>query len=213
MNNQNSKQLDSYVEIMLLDCRIFRDPSCWSAAFQRVPPTRQRKIRGYPSEEDRRLSLGAGLLAAHILYARGIDPARLVFAPDGRPTILGGGTFLSLSHAGDFAMAGLSSAPIGVDLERHQSEQMVIADHFFTSGERASLACAPDQTARFFQLWSRKECLIKRDGPADLRQISALTPPDGGAFYDFPLAGYSCVCCCTSAARPNFTILDRGDLF
>ena len=212
MYDQNYKT-NHYADVVLLDCRILRDPSCWSAAFQRVSPARRDKIADCTTGEDRRLSLGVGLLAAHILYARGIDPARLVFAPDGRPTILGGGAFLSLSHAGDFAMAGLSSAPIGVDLERHQPEQMVIADHFFTSDERASLACAPDQTTRFFQLWSRKECLIKRDGPADLRQISALAPPDGGVFYDFPLAGYSCVCYCTSSARPNFMVLDRGNLF
>ena len=209
-HDNNEKQC--FADVVLLDCRIFQDEDCRLAAFQRVDPARQHKIEAYAAGSDRRLSLGAGLLAAYLLRTHGIDPARLSFASDGRPELTGEDAFLSLSHAGCFAMAGLSSHPIGVDIEEHQPRQMMIADHFFTPDERDCLARATDQTECFFRLWSRKECMLKRDGLADLRDISALRPQSGGTFLDFPLPGYSCVCYCNEIIRPTFHVLGRKEL-
>ena len=205
-------KIQDYADVLLLDCRLLLDEDCWQAALRRVDPARRRKVGSYDAQADRLLSLGVGLLADHLLRSRGISPSRLSFAADGRPVIAGADAFLSLSHAGSFAMAGLSSLPIGVDVEEHQPRQLMIAAHFFTPDERDCLARARDETECFFRLWSRKECMLKRDGLAELRDISALRPRPDGAFWDFPLPGYSCVCYCARHIPPVFRAADRAVL-
>lgn len=195
-----------YADIALLDCGSRLDPYSVPAMLELAGETRRQKIAAQETEQDRRLSLGAGLLARLLLLRRGIAPDSLSFDSDGRPTVPG--AFLSLSHGGRYAMAGLSSAPIGVDVEPHQPERLNIADHFFTAEERRQLEESPDRVACFFQIWSRKECLIKRDGLRDLRELPTELPAYRGLFHDISLPGNSCVSCVGKEITPRVEILD-----
>jgi len=203
---------ENYADIALLDCRIFREENCARAALQKVDETRRRKIEECNNPGERWLSLGAGLLGQFLLHRRGIESAALQFEPDGRPVVAGNAAFLSLSHSGFFAMAGLSSAPIGVDVELHQPGQMFIAEHFFTPDELQLMAGDADKLACFYRIWSRKECIIKRDGLRDLRELSIFEAENRGRFHDFPLDGYSCVCYVSGDIQPQLYILSREDL-
>lgn len=195
-----------YGDIALLDCGTFLDPRRIPAMLALVDETRRQKIAAQKTEQDRRLSLGAGLLAHLLLLNRGIAPNLLSFGPDGRPALPG--AFLSLSHGGGYAMAGLSSAPIGVDVEEHQPDRLHIADHFFTEAERRQLAESPDRLDCFFRVWSRKECVIKRNGLRDLRKLDTEHPECQGRFHDVSLPGHSCVYCLTEGITPQVEIFD-----
>lgn len=200
----------SYADIALLDCGSRLDPCRIPALLEQVDEARRQKLAPQKTDQDWRLSLGVGLLARLLLMRRVIAPASLTFAPDGRPMVPG--AFLSLSHGGRYAMAGLSSNPIGVDVEPHQPERLNIADHFFTEEERRQMDGSTDRVARFFQIWSRKECLIKRDGLQDLRELRTELPEYGECFHDIPLTGYSCTSCVGREITPQVEILDWEQL-
>lgn len=199
-------------EIVLLDCD-FLCGSTWSRwLYTRMDPVRQGKIDACPDAAERRLSLGVGALAQYLLQRVSVPHPALSFDKDGRPVVEKEGIFLSLSHAGRYAMAGISGSPIGADVEEHAPERLPIADHFFTEPERQLLARSDRPLECFFRLWSRKECVIKRDGFADLREISALSEDHSGVFWEFPLSGYSCCAYTSRRVHPRFCRLRPGEL-
>ena len=118
---------EPFAYIALLDCTVFEDSALFDSVLSRMDEARRAKVLALRSEKDRGTSLGAGYLAAFLLerYAENYvnRPAWMIrYGTDGRPVITDtDGTpaplYLSLSHSGDHAMAGLSSSPVGVDLE------------------------------------------------------------------------------------------------
>ncbi|MCC8163770.1 MAG: 4'-phosphopantetheinyl transferase superfamily protein [Lachnospiraceae bacterium] len=195
---------NNFTEVILLNCSPLRDPTFFYAALPIVDETRRNKIAACRSEEERCLSLGAGLLCHWLLKRTDISSEHLCFAADGRPVLADVPAYLSLSHSGCYAMAGISSSPIGVDVEIHRLESIPIAGHFFTPEEQKILSASDNQVACFSDIWCRKECMIKRDGLQDLRELSTLNPQNDACFYDFPLDGYSCVCYGSKNITPRF---------
>lgn len=211
MNRVNSVLADK-TEIWLLDCCALRSYEVFSAVMERMDTVRREKVAACERQEDRLLRLGVGALAAALMHCHGLDPARLIFDGSGKPVVQGGGGYISLSHAGRWAMAGFSDAPIGVDVELCRADEWGIAKHFFSPVEQHLVASAAEPEACFWRLWSRKECLIKRDGLRELRELSVAEDPVNGRFWEWPLDGYSCVACIEGERRPLFRILGAEDI-
>lgn len=129
---------------------------------------------------------GAGLRAQPFQFARG-----------GRPFLPGPAPHFSLSHAGQFALIGLTrSAPLGVDIEvisprvmplERRSRLVSFANDVaggaelplvhasLTSGAHAAAEPAEDanvETAAFIQAWCRVEAFAKADGRGLLAVLS-----------------------------------------
>lgn len=95
------------------------------------------------------------------------------FAPgvNGKPTLVQRFTDIrfNLSHSGGLALIAVARGrDVGVDLEEvddaiHFEE---IASHYFEPDETWDLRTAPpeDRTARFFDVWTRKEAALKATG-------------------------------------------------
>lgn len=158
--------------------------------------TRLFKISRENTEENQLLSIGAGYAALFLLHKRGLSQDALYFDNDGKPLIKGLNSWLSLSHSEQYVMAGISSMPIGVDIERINPDLFYLKDHCLTSEEKSYLKSFPPefQLQKFFELFSMKECMIKRDGLKDLRDLSVFHPVDCGSFTAFTVNGYSCMC-------------------
>lgn len=194
--------MNEFAEIALYNCSYLRAPAAFDSAINYVDDVRKAKITACDNIENQCLSLGAGLLARYLLQRHGLSTKQMYFDDNGKPRIKGETFFISMSHAGDWAMAGLSSKPIAVDVERYQTDQWNIAKHFFTKKEQDALHSDVDATACFWRLWSRKECFIKQYGLQDLRSISVLEDPPDSRFWDFTLPGYSCVACVGKEITP-----------
>ncbi len=73
---------------------------------------------------------------------------------------------VSISHAGDWIAAAISSTPVGIDVETFQKERdfLAIASHVFSGPEIEILkACDPAQLKRTFYLyWTLKESIAKQ---------------------------------------------------
>ncbi len=132
----------------------------------------------------------------------------------GKP-FLPGGPHFSLSHSGIFAILATDDMPIGVDVEKIQSDEnwKKLASHALHPEERKYLADNPEP-GTFFDLWTLKESYLKLKGtglnynPA----LFAIIPKNGqfglNARPEFKfniyreLEGYSAAICCYRTSPP-----------
>lgn len=139
----------------------------------------KRRADAFSHLEDRLRFIAAHGFARDVLagYA-GCEPEDVGFAFSevyGRPALLEGGLDFNLSYRGDWALLGVSTVQLGVDIERH----IVIDDiegfamNFFSEKERENMKIAADnrqwaipnsQKELFFRQWTLKEAYIKAIG-------------------------------------------------
>ena len=154
----------------LADEKVFREQ------YACVSEYRQRKVDKMKHPEDKRRSLGAGLLLQKALSDFGIDEKTVSFETNknGKPHILLGGKgtgaenlHFNLSHSGDYAMCIIGDSPVGCDVERVRKIDLKLADRFFAFSEIEQVQSQPDYEAQvnaFFRLWTLKESYIKAEG-------------------------------------------------
>lgn len=119
-----------------------------------------------------------------------LDPTEIRFATGsgGKPCLAGaarGVLAFNLSHSADRALVGLTpGAAIGVDVEvvRPLPDAERIARTHFAADEAAALAALPAdaRAAAFFDLWTRKEAVVKALGTGlslPLDRFSVSLPP------------------------------------
>lgn len=117
-----------------------------------------------------------------------------------KPSLLHDNLEFNLTHSGNFAMVAICKAPVGVDIEKIRPDQNLdIAERFFSPDEVEKLRALPvnEQVTAFFQLWSRKEAIIKAMGKGlahSLDSFSVAAHPceekiqiDHATWYLYPL--------------------------
>ena len=123
-----------------------------------------------------------GELAEYCLIAalRRADPAialplAIGTETHGKPFLIGSDVRISLSHAGNFAAAAVSSAPIGVDIERTRPASEALLRRICTDREWEQMKHRTDEAFR--DLFSAKEALVKRSGEGlrDIRREDVTT--------------------------------------
>lgn len=86
----------------------------------------------------------------------------------GKPALAGTPLHFSVSHSGAWTALAVSTAPVGLDMERIAPlpEMEDLVELTLAPAERAALAaCAPAERERFFyRCWTRKEALLKGMG-------------------------------------------------
>lgn len=88
---------------------------------------------------------------------------------------------INVTHAGDWALLAVGPSAVGVDLENSATGLVFadIASLSFSPTEQQFLNEAPDQHAFFFQLWTRKEALIKATGRGISDTLADIPALDG----------------------------------
>ena len=178
----------------LMDIRTI-DAQALPRLLEELPASRREKALAFRFEADRLRSVAAGLLARHALEQVGLSDELLCYEENGKPYIEGHPSrCLSLSHSGDYAACVLSPAPIAVDVEIHDGDRDTIVKRCYTEAEQAWVNAVQGQerTARFYEIWCKKECRMKLRDWNHLREIDTFTPDPGFAYRLFPLPGYGC---------------------
>jgi 4'-phosphopantetheinyl transferase len=168
------------METNLLLVEIGLDP--WtpehSALLAALPGVEQERIGRYRRVADRIRALTAAILPRVAITRRGqraadqqraLDQIQLPRSKTGKPFYAEDPAFcFNVSHSGHLVALALSAAPIGVDCEHIQTlrDWHGIAKRFYTAAEQRWLEAAePDEKVnRFYELWSRKESLLKATG-------------------------------------------------
>ncbi len=134
----------------------------------------ERAARFHFERDRRRFVVARGvlryLLSAYLPQAPAAH--RFVYGAKGKPALANGPSeplFFNVSHSEERVLIGLTRAlPLGVDIEylRPMSDAQSIAERFFSTGEAEVFRRLPEgqQTAGFFNCWTRKEAYLKATG-------------------------------------------------
>ncbi|MBO4859256.1 MAG: 4'-phosphopantetheinyl transferase superfamily protein [Treponema sp.] len=141
-------------------------------AYDSVSEYRQQKVCKMKHQEDKRRSLGAGLLLQKALSDFGIDEKTTAFETNsnGKPYISCSdkeAVQFNLSHSGDYAMCIIGDSPVGCDVERVRKIDLKLAERFFAQSEKEMISNQPtedDKINTFFRLWTLKESYVKAEG-------------------------------------------------
>jgi 4'-phosphopantetheinyl transferase len=159
------------VYVWLIRCRL---PTPEVAALVRILDAEERlRAAALAAERRRRFVVAHAATRAIIGEHLGVPPERLRWrrGPHGKPELTGEhtGVRVNLSHSGDLAAVALTARrAIGVDVqELRASDVGRLAERFFPPAEARFVAAARGpaaRTARFTQLWTRKEACVKVAG-------------------------------------------------
>ena len=114
-------------KIYIASVKSLQDKEVFDRFYNIVPEYRRKKIDAYSELKDKCLSLGAGLLLSKAVKDSGFDETELDYAyrESGMPYFKNAKEiFFSLSHSNERVMCGISSNPIGVDVEFIKDKQM-----------------------------------------------------------------------------------------
>ena len=129
---------------------------------EQVGPERRKKVIRYLQPDDRKRSLGAGIMIRKILNGNGLSESSLKYSENGKP--VADHLHFNISHAGDYVVGVVSDDEVGCDIERNVNAPLEIAEHYFYSAEREYIEAASDPGKAFFTLWTLKESYMKMTG-------------------------------------------------
>lgn len=161
-----------------------------------LPKERQGKIARYRFEQDKLLSLAAGLL-----IRRAVGDSPLYSGSHGK-LYAENGIFFSVSHSGRIAAIAVDDREIGLDVEQLRDEkQLKIADRFYHPAERAYVVASKDPCRAFCEIWTRKEAYLKMTGEgisADLTAFDTTAEPLRKLLFTTAVGDY-CLSVCAAA--------------
>lgn len=157
------------LRVYVSDTAPLKDGDLFARALALVSPARRDKALRLPHREEQRRSVAAELLLKMALRDRGLPwkELRWGFGGEGKPLLPDfPGFFFSLSHSGDYAMAAVSGAEVGCDVERLRAVKPGLAERFFCPEEAEYIASLPGEEGRrlFFRCWTLKESFLKATG-------------------------------------------------
>lgn len=155
---------ENMVYLYAADIRSLPDPKEEPGILHMISSRRRRKVMEYLRAEDRKKSLGAGLLLAKILPLYGESPENITLEPGGKPKAEK--VCFNLSHSGDLVICAAGRKAVGCDIEKIETEPEGVAVHFFHGNEVEYLQMFQEEERNemFFRLWTLKESYMKMTG-------------------------------------------------
>ena len=150
------------IKLYLADISVLCDPLNDNGKISLLPQERQIKILRYKLADDRKRSLGAGLIINKILNENNIDINSIYYGSNGKPYV--DKIFFNASHSGNFAFGVSSDKEIGCDVEIIKKPRLDIAKRFFTENEYNYIIHSENTSNAFYKLWTIKESYIKQSG-------------------------------------------------
>ena len=138
------------------------DPMQNKRLLELVGTQRREKVIRYRMPDDRKRSLGAGIIIKKILNENGLSESDLKYSENGKP--VADNLYFNVSHAGDYVVGVLSDCEVGCDIEKMVSAPLEIAEHYFNVTECEHIKSAEDKNRAFFTLWTLKESYMKMTG-------------------------------------------------
>lgn len=111
---------DGGCRVIAAQTGVIEDAEAFERALASASDYRRAKVGAFRFAKDRRLSLLAGLLLDELLHEHGLRERDMAYleGPQGKQSFANREDLhFSLAHSGDMAVAGLSTSPIGVDVE------------------------------------------------------------------------------------------------
>ncbi|MCD7956929.1 MAG: 4'-phosphopantetheinyl transferase superfamily protein [Lachnospiraceae bacterium] len=157
-------------KLYMMTTEPFADPEVFAQYYRNMPKERQKKIDKTRMEQDKKLSLAAGILLDLGLKKYGLNAVdtQICAGEYGKPYLPDYPEIhFSLSHSKEMALAVFSEMEIGCDIEYQKKPNEHLARRFYCPQEYAWMQEAADEEerkTRFYRLWTLKESFIKTTG-------------------------------------------------
>lgn len=201
----------SSVTCAYYDVSELADNALMARAMKQLPWSKRReRAQRFLRDEDRRLCVGAGLLAADMLRRAGATDLSLAYGTCEKPYLSNyPNLHFNISHSGTYAACAVSSEPVGVDIEEICDHGRVVAEHCFLPHELSWLYSQADTARAFTRLWVRKESYIKLVGTGlslEPLTFSVVGEDDTSVTSDVTFTefevGNCLLCTCTTDDKP-----------
>ncbi len=117
---------------------------------------RREKVKRYRLDDDKKRCVLGGLLIRHFL-----GDVEILINEYGKP-FLKDGRFFNISHSGDYVLFALSESEVGCDIEQLRYVNALRTGRaVFTDEEMNLILSDKDRLGAFYNLWTKKESLLK----------------------------------------------------
>ena len=135
------------------------------ATLDQFPEDFQAKVRSFWRWEDAQLSiLGRLLLLEGLDRYYSIKDPEIVYSDFNKPLLKGVPLNFNISHSGDLTACVISEYNVGVDLEQIVDIDVSLFQNQMTSIEWIELQGSEKILVSFYDLWTKKEAILKGDG-------------------------------------------------
>lgn len=194
-----------------------RDAVHFDESMRLVLPERREKIIRLKAKEEQFRSLAANRLLRIALEEAGIDYEMQKFSYNehGKPLLLHQNMHFNMSHAGDYAVCGISDQPIGVDVEvitklDGKPEQIRrIVDRILTGSEQNFWNTHGATGTQLLKIWTKKESYAKMKGIGLSIGLENIDTIEGAAFYSMQPDGTHYVTVCTECTCEDAQIVNK----
>jgi 4'-phosphopantetheinyl transferase len=159
------------LEVTILKAEYDLTQDFFSRMISLVSPEKRSRIMRFRFFRDAQNSLLADLLVRiEIMKKINCSNSELSFSSQtyGKPFLLNDPAIqYNTSHSGKYIAVAMDSQPVGIDIEIVKPVSLKVAKRFFTSEENNFIFSHEDEYKRliaFFEIWTKKESWIKRDG-------------------------------------------------
>lgn len=168
----NRKRYNNFMQrIVIKNIDEFHNEQFFKDYYEQMDDLRKAKIDKCKNLVAKRRSLAAGVAIREALLEYGIPVERQIIIEEEKGKLILANdvnTFFSVSHSGKYAIAVVYDKEIGIDVEEMnrtlKAERMdLISEKCFSSAEKKYYKEKKDRE-RFFELWTRKEALLKAKG-------------------------------------------------
>ncbi len=145
------------------------------------------KSQRYRKENDRQSRI-IGRAVLKILLSRylSVDPKEISFKLDHNKklllqNIISKNLYFNVSHSEDWILIAISTNPIGVDVEKINASftYQNLLDFSFSLEEKEYIQSAANPHQNFYELWTRKEALLKATGKGLTDNLNWVPSLDG----------------------------------
>ena len=182
---------------MEIDCEMPNE--VFAELLSKVSPEKRERVGRFAHRRGAVNTLMGEIMARYMVCARtGLQNNELKFAVGeyGKPYLLNDLDIqFNISHSGDIIVCAVSAEPVGIDVELIKPINLKLAERFFHADENAYILAQADKEEAFFEIWTKKESYIKREGTSiPLNSFNVLRNPDRFISIDV-LPGASCHVC------------------
>ena len=120
------------------------------------------------AEADKKRMLGSRFMIGLLIEKMGVNNLsvdQMSFSEFGKPSLPS--VYVSISHSGDFiAVAVSDSEDIGIDIQEQKPINLRDFESFLSQSEQNKLSKLNDDQCQksFFEIWTKKEAVMKADG-------------------------------------------------
>lgn len=150
-------------------------------ALTEVSEQRRAQVLRMGNDRSRRLSLSAYLLLKQALINEYgiVENPIFRYSPDGKPYIEGHPEIhFNISHSKTVALLTVANEPVGADIEVIRAVSQDLVEYTMSDDEVKSITSANDFSETFFEIWTKKEALLKLTGEglrSDMKSVLSNT--------------------------------------